>query len=469
MLASVSLSSDTKAFLIRTKAVKNVLLLALHNDVQVRRDAVFCVANLSDSPELQVDIISEGSIDILHKVGNCHDMVTLRDISRAFSSLSTTNAGKESIIKNGVLGLILTLARSIDILTQRHAALSICNVSCSGNKAAIVDSTYLRTLIFLLRFPDLNIERYILLTVAALCLGGSDNCKLKMIKEGFMQHLLEKVKFPDIEINCCAALAINSVVMGEYQKIKEEVATCAGLPSILSLAESNDKECAYIAVYLLGNLAENDEVKAKLVGLNTISIIVRTSYSASIQLKRASAYFLALLASGVDYHNNLAYNSGLEAVIHLAMQADLECQEFSAFSLAYIASNREYQVKLVQMGAIRPLVAMMAADDESKHYAGLALLKLADNYENHLTIAEEGGIQALLKMGRNQVTDEELQYKAALTVGNLASNAVNLMPTEIKTKDGIGFATSSLQRRKIKNKKVPKIISDSLDKLNEEK
>ena len=69
---------------------------------------------------------------------------------------------------------------------------------------------------------------------------------------------------------------------------------------------------------------------------------------------------------------------------------DIECQEYAAFSLAHLSSNREYQVKLVELGAVRPIVGMLACDAEPKHYAGLALLKLADNFENHLKIAEEG-------------------------------------------------------------------------------
>ena len=55
-------------------------------------------------------------------------------------------------------------------------------------------------------------------------------------------------------------------------------------------------------------------------------------------------------------------------------------------------------------------------------------IQLADNFENHISIAEEGGIQALLRLARARSTDEELQYKAALTVGHLASNAVRLLP-----------------------------------------
>lgn len=118
----------------------------------------------------------------------------------------------------------------------------------------------------------------------------------------------------------------------------------------------------------------------------------------------------------------------LAAIISLAILEDIECQEYSAFSLAHLATNRDLQVKLVQLGAVRPLVTMLSSDAEPKHYAGLALLKLADNFENHLKIAEEGGIQALLRLGRTRITDEQLQYKAALTLGQLATNAVKLFP-----------------------------------------
>jgi hypothetical protein len=120
----------------------------------------------------------------------------------------------------------------------------------------------------------------------------------------------------------------------------------------------------------------------------------------------------------------------LPVIISLALLEDIETQEYAAFALAHLSSNRDLQVKLVNLGAVRPLVTMLASDAEPKHYAGLALLKLADNFENHLKIAEEGGIQALLRLGRTRTTDEQLQYKAALTLGQLATNAVKLLPNQ---------------------------------------
>ena len=86
------------------------------------------------------------------------------------------------------------------------------------------------------------------------------------------------------------------------------------------------------------------------------------------------------------------------------------------------------QVPVVKAGALKPLVTMMSVHAQPRHYAGLALLKLADNPENHLAIAEEGGIQGVLRLARAQSTDEELQYKGALAVGHLASNAMKMLP-----------------------------------------
>merc|ERR1711968_337779 len=90
---------------------------------------------------------------------------------------------------------------------------------------------------------------------------------------------------------------------------------------------------------------------------------------------------------------------------------------------------------------------MMSVHAEPRHYAGLALLKLADNFENHIAIAEEGGIQALLRLARARSTDEELQYKAALTVGHLAANAVKMLPSSRMNNGDVGFGAAALSTK----------------------
>jgi len=148
------------------------------------------------------------------------------------------------------------------------------------------------------------------------------------------------------------------------------------------------------------------------------------------------------MAEDMEFHDDLVREGGLDTLIALAALEDIECQEYAAFSLAHLASNRDYQVLMVDKGALKPLVSMMSVHAEPRHYAGLALLKLADNFNNHIKIAEEGGIQALLRLARARSTDEELQYKAALTVGNLASNAVKLLPRRQGPGGGDGGASA---------------------------
>ena len=104
---------------------------------------------------------------------------------------------------------------------------------------------------------------------------------------------------------------------------------------------------------------------------------------------------------------------------------DGECQLYGAFSLVFLSSNSFLQVPMVQMGSVRHLVTMIATNAEPMHYAALALLKLADNYETHITIAREGGIDALLAVGKRKGSNDKASYRAALTVSNLAKEAIN--------------------------------------------
>jgi hypothetical protein len=297
----------------------------------------------------------------------------------------------------------------------------------------IVEEGALRPLIFLSRFPDTEIQRYASLAFAGLALGGQGKNKSRIVEEGAMRPLSELLRFPDRKVQLSALVAINCVTLGEEKQTKSAVMSENGLEAIIQLADIDgvDGESVDListAIYALGTLSEHEDVRAKLVDLNAIPVVVKQLLAGSVDIKRAAGYFLGTMCEQVEFHPDLDRAGALDAIIRLAVMEDIECQEYAAFSLAHLSSNKDYQVRLVQLGVVKPLVAILASDNEPKHYAGLALLKLADNFENHLRIAEEGGIQALLRLGRTRTTDEQLQYKAALTVGQLASNAVKLIP-----------------------------------------
>lgn len=286
-----------------------------------------------------------------------------------------------------------------------------------------------RPLVFLSRFPDTEIQRYAALSIAGLALGGYGNNKMQIVEEGAIRPLVDLLRFPDRDVQLSATIAVNSITLGSEMATKAAVLTEGGVGPIIALADKGkDREVISSAVYLMGSLAENEDVKAKMVEFGGIAAVVSQLLVGDIEIKRAAGYFLANICEQSEFHSELEKDGAYEAIIGLSKMEDIECQEYAAFSLAHLASNKDNQVRLVNMGVVRPLVAMLSSDAEPKHYAGLALLKLADNFENHIKIAEEGGIQALLRLGRTRTTDDQLQYKAAITLGQLASNAVRLMP-----------------------------------------
>ena len=170
------------------------------------------------------------------------------------------------------------------------------------------------------------------------------------------------------------------------------------------------------------------------------------------EIKRNVAYFFGLIAEDMIYHDELM--SALDETIALASLEDQECQEMSAFTLAHLSSNRDHQETIVQRGALKPLVSMVTTSAEASNYSALAILKLSENFAVHMQLASSGAIQALLAVARQKSTDEELQYRASLSVAQLASNAVSLLPTDMMS-SGLPSPTRTvggLSRRSAKDR-----------------
>lgn len=166
--------------MVRQKCLPALMSLALDEDLAVKRDAVLALANLSDSLELQTDLVREGVLRVLGQTGRHEDARVQRDTARAFSALSVTDDIKSEIILQDALPTILILAKSLDIACQRYSTLTLCNLCSGSHKVRIVEDGGVRPLIFLSRFPDTEIQRYAALAVAGLALGGHGQNKLKI-------------------------------------------------------------------------------------------------------------------------------------------------------------------------------------------------------------------------------------------------------------------------------------------------
>lgn len=143
--------------------------------------------------------------------------------------------------------------QSLDVACQRYATLALCNLSTGELKGSMVEQGAVRPLMFLARFPDLEIQRTAALALGGLALGNPENkvrqrsevdvgkgwwsivlvlfvcyagrlsCvlivrvmwgQMRLVEEGAVRPLVELVHFPDAAVQACSAIAINAVAIG---------------------------------------------------------------------------------------------------------------------------------------------------------------------------------------------------------------------------------------------------------------
>ena len=117
------------------------------------------------------------------------------------------------------------------------------------------------------------------------------------------------------------------------------------------------------------------------------------------------------------------WSQGLRPLIAALSVNDKTCQRFGSLGIGNLATNIANQVKIVQEGAVHPLVALVGdthKDAEARRYATLAIANLASTVGNHPALIEEGALHAMFSLSNSP--DVQSQYYVAYSLANLAAN-----------------------------------------------
>ena len=170
----------------------------------------------------------------------------------------------------------------------------------------------------------------------------------------------------------------------------------------------------------LSDSAPNQVTFAKLGGIppliawqakDAIPGIAPTGENAKL-LKRVQAQaarsMLCLAAENVTTQCLLAKSEGIPPLIALVKKSSPEAQQHAACALWHLASQAENRTLIVDAGAIKPLISMLAAEDEESgkrtprspnELAALILVRLArGNADVSAEIAEKAGIVPLVRL-----------------------------------------------------------------------
>ena len=419
--------------------VDEIICLIRHStsDATVKRNATLVLANCAESVALRQELVRRGAVGVLQQVatssrpggmndGGDDDIRSVRDVSRALSCLSSTEEGRNNMAQNPEGGnytmkSLISLARSADAPTQRNATLALCNiclgqgldaavVETSGQNAEILSAGVSKTLTFLCKFPDREIQRLAALSLAGLSLGSNVR-KGHLVREGVLKVLLRMLRFPDSEIVESSSLAMNSLLLHTAHAEEE------GTRRTESLFDKEDEKEIRDACSALVGMSNDHLVFCGLYGLGTllpalddvglVERIVRKTEAGGILTKRAGAYLLGHLCESSSSSPRMSATKGvISCIVRLASLSDPECCECGAFCLAFLSQNEGLRVPLVRdYHAVPPLVAIIneeksGKNHEGRYWAGHALLSLAEDYENHLIMGEQGAIGCLLNLAR---------------------------------------------------------------------
>jgi len=146
-VANIAEDINTHPILISANMLDEILHRLSHTEFSIKREAVRAVANLLSSRELHPTFIRQGLSGLVQlQAASCADCDYLAALS--VSKLSVTVGSIPALIDNA-LKYILSLIKANDIMTRKHAATALRNVSARSEK---------KDVFFKLGIPALMVE-----------------------------------------------------------------------------------------------------------------------------------------------------------------------------------------------------------------------------------------------------------------------------------------------------------------------
>lgn len=228
----------------------------------------------------------------------------------------------------------------------------------------------------------------------------------------------------------------------ENKDAKQLVHGLEGIPPLVRLLRSLDTRVQRASAAVLRTLAFKEEPnKVEIVRWNALPPLIEMLRSEDSLTHYESVGTLGnLVHSSQDIKKQVLRNGALQPVINLLQSPCRDSQREAALLVGqfaqydnragpamvrrYVRDAEDYRVKIVQRGAVPPLIAMLQTNDRAlKEMAAFALGRLAQNVDNQAGIFAMGALQPLLDLLCSGARN--LEHNAAFAIYGLADNPDN--------------------------------------------
>lgn len=331
----------------------------------------------------------------------------------------------EAVMRDGGIGLLLSLARSWREGLQTEAAKAIANLSVNANVAkAVAEEDGISILAILAK----SMNRL----AAEEAAGGLWNLsvgeehKAAIAEAGGVKALVDlifkwSVTGGEGVLERAAGALAN---LAADDKCSLEVATVGGVHALVKLAQNCKAEGVQEqAARALANLAAHGDSNSNNAAVGqeagALEALVQLTRSPHDGVRQEAAGALWNLSFDDRNREAIAAAAGVEALVALAQScsnASPGLQERAAGALWGLSVSEANSIAIGREGGVAPLIALARSDAEDVHEtAAGALWNLAFNPGNAFRIVEEGGVPALVHLCLSSIS-KMARFMAALAL-----------------------------------------------------
>ena len=241
---------------------------------------------------------------------------------------------------------------------------------------------------------------------------------------GGIPSLLSLAASEDVEVRRECAAALRNLSLSEHCKVA--IVREGGMEILMDMLHSPDIEICHQASGVVANLAEATENQGLLVDKGALQHIKFVMRSKSIDIQREAARALANISADYAYAPAIVASGALLSMVASLSSPDFLCQRYAVMGVGNLATNQANQKKIMAEGALPPILSLARfenGDLESQRYAALALTNLSATKANHSVMMETGTMR-LMRMLLDHL-DVEIRNTCIFSIANFSANPNN--------------------------------------------
>ncbi|KAL3789563.1 hypothetical protein ACHAWO_009126 [Cyclotella atomus] len=440
ILASLSLNEENKFDIARSDEMKEMISLLNESDALCISNTCRSLGNICEVKELHNDVLSLLTIRRLVLLTSpCTELEVKREAARCTANLSSNFGVHENLVLVELLENICKLCSNamadvhsngetpdqMDVI--RLSILTLANVCMNAEMHARLDMKSLLSVFYQVVQWDCLSQDTMSEAKCNACMGLSALCTYPstasfLVELKAIPALVECIKSNISELSTHASFVLNKLSM--VQSTHSEFGLQEFSAALTGHVDLSNKQCTTYSIASLRRLADDDRIRSGLISIDALDFFTRACEVESEERSREIACCMCHLALWNKAKMPIAESSMLRHIIVLCDSSDVETSRFALGALANLAENIQTHEIVLQHPVIEQMLRLTQNHNiPIVREATRVLANLISSTSTHHVLLKENGMVLLSNVC--QIPDNECVHNISVAYCRLAANSVS--------------------------------------------